>query len=174
MERRVVLKSLAVVVAGVVFIPGCDLSNKPSGGVVEAFLSPSQNELLADIVEAFIPATDTPGAKELKVHSYIKIMVIDCQEPEVQKLFLEGLHKLDEGAKERFGKGFSALTIPQQFELLRMLESSAEASDAAFYTLLKGLTIQGFMTSEYVMSNHTGYQMVPGYYYGCVPVKQNL
>ena len=170
MKRRVALKSLAVVVAGVVFLPGCDLSNKASSEVVQSFMSSSQEKLLASIVETIIPATDTPGARELEVHNYIKIMVADCHEPEVQNIFFKGLDTVGELAKEKFGKDYAALSPAQQLEILKVLESSGEESEKEFYSLIKGLTIQGYMTSEYVMVNHVGYKLVPGHYKGCVPV----
>ncbi|AHM63044.1 hypothetical protein D770_23995 [Flammeovirgaceae bacterium 311] len=174
MNRRIALKSLAVVVAGVVFFPGCDQSTTSSAEVVQSFLSPTQDVLLASMVQTLIPATDTPGAKDLDVHLYMKRMVADCHEPEVQKIFFNGLDKVEELAKDKFGKGYPALNFSQQSAILTMLESSREVSVKEFYTLLKGLTIQGYITSEWVMTNHAGYQMVPGHYYGCVPVKQTL
>lgn len=171
MQRRVALKSLAVVVAGIVFLPGCDLSYKSSGEVVQFYLSPSQDQLLSSIVETFIPATDTPGAKELRVQDYVKIMVTDCHEPEVQKIFFEGLDMVGVLAKEKFGKEYSSLSISRQSDILKTMESGTQ-TDKDFYTLLKGLTIQGYMSSEYVMKEHRGYQMIPGYFHGCVPVKR--
>ena len=37
---------------------------------------------------------------------------------------------------------------------------------------LKGLTIQGYVTTEYVMVNHLNYQMAPGFWNPCVPVNK--
>lgn len=171
MKRRVALKSLAVVVAGVVFFPGCDFNNKSSGEVIQFYLSPSQDQLLTSIVETFIPATDTPGAKELRVHDYVKVMVADCHEPEVQKIFFEGLDKAGVLASEKFGNDYSSLSISRQSDILKAMETGNQ-TEKEFYVLLKGLTIQGYMSSEYVMKEHRGYQMIPGYYHGCVPVKR--
>jgi hypothetical protein len=46
----------------------------------------------------------------------------------------------------------------------------AGAELAAVYALLKGLTIRGYLSSEWVMRNHYNYQQMPGHYSGCVPV----
>lgn len=157
-------------VAGAVILPGCDLSSKSSVETIQSFLSPSQDKLLANLAELIIPVTDTPGAKDLKVHDYIKVMVADCHEPEVQKIFFNGLDTVENLSEKRFGRAFSALDAAQQKQILKRLESSGEEKEKEFYALLKGLTIQGYMTSEYVMTNLTGYQLVPGHYNGCVPV----
>jgi hypothetical protein len=37
---------------------------------------------------------------------------------------------------------------------------------------LKGLTIRGYMTTEYVMVNHLHYVMAPGFFNGCEPLKK--
>ena len=171
MKRRVALKSLAVVVAGVVFLPGCDLSSKSSTEAVQSFLPPAQDKLLASITDTFIPATDTPGASALEVPAYIKVMLADCHEQEVQKIFFKGLDKVERLSEKKFGKGFSSLETAQQQEILKTMEAG-EQPDKDFYALVKGLTVQGYMTSEYVMTNLTGYQMIPGHYYGCVPVTE--
>ena len=61
MKRRVALKSLAVVVAGVVFLPGCDFNSKSSGEVLQLDLSPSQEKLLASLVEILRRQPQPPG-----------------------------------------------------------------------------------------------------------------
>lgn len=170
MERRVALKSLAVAVAGVVFLPGCDISSKSSTEAVQSFLSPAQDKNLARIVETFIPATDTPGAEELGVHQYIKVMVADCQEMEVQQIFLKGLDQVESQAREKFGKAYAALKPAEQTQILKSFQDSAEEKNKLFFDLVKGLTIQGYMTSEYVMTEQQGFKLVPGPHYACVPV----
>ena len=170
MERRVALKGLAVMVAGVVFLPGCDISSKSSTEAVQSFLSPSQDQLLARIVETFIPATDTPGAEELGVHQYVKVMVADCHEAEVQKIFLKGLDTVETLAQDQFGEAYAALKPAEQTQILKSFQDSGEEKNKLFYDLVKGLTIQGYMTSEYVMTEQQGFKLVPGPHYACVPV----
>jgi len=40
-----------------------------------------------------------------------------------------------------------------------------------FYTAVKRLTIQSFVTSQYFLTKVQVYELVPGRYHGCVPVK---
>lgn len=36
--------------------------------------------------------------------------------------------------------------------------------------MIKRMTVDGYMGSEYVMTNITKYEMAPNRYHGCVPV----
>jgi hypothetical protein len=44
----------------------------------------------------------------------------------------------------------------------------AGAELAGVFALLKGLSIRGYLSSEWVMRNHYNYQQMPGHYSGCV------
>lgn len=133
-------------------------------------LSRGQMDLLADMAETIIPATDTPGAKALNVHQFIQKMVTDCYEPKAQDSLKNGLDSLDGLAQKSFSKPFSEGDVAQRTALLTQL--SQDTAQKEFYGLVKGLTIRGYMSSEYVMTNLTHYQFIPGHYHGCVPVPQ--
>lgn len=53
-------------------------------------LARQQADLLADMAETIIPATDTPGAKALNVHQFIQKMIKDCYEPKAQQTLRTG------------------------------------------------------------------------------------
>ena len=171
MNRRVVIRNMALAVTGLVLLPGCDLGSKKAAAQdLEPFLSADQEGLLAQVVDTIIPATDTPGAKELNVHLFVQKMVTDCYEKEAQENLVNGLNALEAKAKQKHGRMFSACSADERIALLRAMEQSGEASEQEFYKLVKGLTVRGYMNSEYVMMNLTHYEAVPGHYYGCVPV----
>lgn len=119
-------------------------------------MSSSDEALLADIVDGIIPKTDTPGAKELKLHLFVMKMVDDCHSPEEQELFLSGL----KSAKRLKGKSVEDMQI-----YLKQL-----GEEDAFGKILKQRTIQGYLNSEYVMKNKIIYELVPGRYNGAVKV----
>ena len=171
MNRRVVIRNMALAVSGLVLLPGCDLSSKKATAQdLEAFLSPGQEDLLAQVVDTIIPATDTPGARDLNVHLFVQKMVTDCHGKEAQENLVKGLQALKAEAKQKHGKVFEACSSEERIELLRAMEQSGDTAEQEFYTLVKGLTVRGYMNSEYVMMNLTHYEAVPGHYYGCVPV----
>ena len=170
MNRRVALKSLAWAAIGAMVLPGCDTRgwNEKSVQTADSLLSPEQRRLLAEITETFIPATDTPGAKELGVHQYIQKIVADCYDEEVQAKFVKELDGVQRLAKSKFGKSFAEGSSEERALVFEQMEASSEEDQQAFYALVKELTIQGYMTSEYVMTKLTKYEMVPGRYLGCV------
>ncbi|GAB3998203.1 hypothetical protein GCM10028807_45250 [Spirosoma daeguense] len=135
-------------------------------------LSSAQAEVLTEMVETIIPATDTPGAKALNIHQFVQKMIADCYEPKAQDTFRSGLDSLDSWAQKSFGKSFREGDVAQRTGLLAQLSKSDDAAQKDFYSVVKALTVRGYMTSEYVMTNLTNYQFIPGHYNGCVPVKK--
>lgn len=133
-------------------------------------LTREQAELLAELVETIIPTTDTPGAKELNVHQFVQKMVADCYPTTAQNTLQQGLDSLNNLADKSVGKPFADGSAEQRTTLLTQL--AQDPDQKGFYSLVKGLTIRGYMSSEYVMTNLTHYQFIPGHYYGCVPVAQ--
>lgn len=129
-----------------------------------------QEEILKEIVETIIPKTDTPGAGELNVATFVQRMVTDCYDQKTQDNFSKGITALDVKSNKSFGKPFTGITKVQQLELLQELEKSTDPDSKSFFGLLKNLTIQGYMTSEYVMTNLTHFEFIPARYHGCVPV----
>jgi hypothetical protein len=117
------------------------------------------------------PATETPGAKALNVHQFVQKMVSDCYDKSVQENLAKGLNSLDGLAKTAYSKSFAQGDTAQRTALLTQLSKSDDKAQKDFYSLVKGLTIRGYMSSEYVMTNLTHYQFIPGHYYGCVPVQ---
>lgn len=169
MQRRVALKNMAAAV-GLMSLPAWASSwNTSSVAAGPATFTPGQEALLAEIVETIIPATDTPGAKTLGVHQFVQKMVADCFGKEVQKGFANGLKGVEETARKNGAASFAALDPAGRTALLQSLEAGSDP-DKEFYGLVKGLTIRGYLASEYVMTNLTHYEMMPGRYHGCVPV----
>ncbi len=175
MNRRSALRNFVFISAGVAVLPYC----KEEGGKVSIALkkiriNADQEKLLAAITETIIPTTDTPGAKEVSSHLFALTMVDDCASPEEQEKFLKGMQQFEELTKKRFGKSFTQCTPSQREELLRDIQKkegiAKEVTD--FFNAIKGLTLQSYLTSEYYMTNVQKFEMVPGRYHGCVPIKE--
>ncbi|GHB78144.1 gluconate 2-dehydrogenase subunit 3 family protein [Persicitalea jodogahamensis] len=172
MQRRTALKNVAASMGAMVALPAWASNWNQKSIKKIGFLTIAEDEMLAEVVETFIPVTDTPGAKELNVHRFVQKMVAECYEPEVKKTLNDGLASLDKYSQQTFKKPFAAGTPPQRIHILEGLELSDDPSVRAFFPLVKNLTIQGYMNSEYVMTNLTHYEMIPGRFHGCVPIKE--
>ena len=172
MERRHVIKTLAVGIGGLVTLPAW--ANGWTAAIVQSspsVLTAFEADILAEIVETIIPKTDIVGAKDLKVHDFIQKMIADCYDLPVQTNFKNGLKTLDDSAMDSYAKPFAVCDKTQRETLLNNLATATDASQKDFFALVKNLTIQGFTSSEFVMTTFLKYKMVPGHYYGCVPVE---
>ncbi|WP_229216461.1 gluconate 2-dehydrogenase subunit 3 family protein [Dyadobacter sp. 3J3] len=170
MERRVALKGMAAAMGAMVSLPVWASGwNDSSLGKVK-FSGAGQAEILKGAVDAIIPATDTPGAGELGVATFVRRMVTDCYDKKTQDTFDKGIAGLDAQSSKSFGKSFTEASKAQQLQLLQETEKSSDSETKSFFGLLKNLTIQGYMSSEYVMTNLTHFEFIPARYHGCVPV----
>jgi hypothetical protein len=172
MDRRKVLKQLAIATGGLVTLPqwmvSCGISDS---NVHTTSFSSVEQQLLAGVADTIIPAGNSVGALSVGVDKYLQKLIDDCYEKDVQdnvKLQLNGLEK---SAKTKFKKSFAECSqLPRQ-ELLLALSSSNVKAEKAFFTLIKSETIKGFNTSQKVMQEYLNYKVAPGHYYGCVDVK---
>jgi len=174
MQRRVALKNIALAIGGLMALPAwANGWSEASIQHVSPYLTANQDALLAEIVETILPATETPGAKDLKIQSFVQKMILDCYETEVQENVKEGLKAANNLAKQNYGKAFITGTNLQREAVLTQMETSTNTNWSSFYKLVKELTLQGYLTSEYYLTTHTNYKMIPGHYYGCVPVSSS-
>jgi hypothetical protein len=132
-----------------------------------------QEKLLEELTETILPATSTPGAKDIYAHLFALRMLDDCYKEEDQKRFLKGMEQFEKMAKAQLDTSFVKASPAQRQTLLKNIEADKEAKDDVnyFYSTTKGLTIQAYTTSEYYLTRVHVYEMVPSRYHGCVPVK---
>ncbi|MBL7857385.1 MAG: gluconate 2-dehydrogenase subunit 3 family protein [Cyclobacteriaceae bacterium] len=133
--------------------------------------APAEQQLLASVVDALIPAGDSIGALSLGVDQFLIKLFDQCYEKEIQENINHQLDQLNQTAKSVFEKDFSDCDQQQRQELLLRLASSESKNEKDFFNLIKSETIRGFTTSREVMVNYLHYKQVPGHYYGCVDVK---
>jgi hypothetical protein len=172
MQRRNALKNVAATMGALVALPAWASGWNGQKIPKATLLTPAEDNLLAEVVETIIPTTDTPGAKELGVHRFVEKMVADCYDQKAQESFQTGLAALDAFSQQIFKKPFTSGTPKQRIYILQGTELSDDPAKKTFFGMVKSLTIQGYMSSEYVMTNLTKYELVPGRFHGCVPVKQ--
>ncbi len=149
-------------------------------------------QLLDDIAETILPATQTPGAKAAGCGAVMATFIRDCYEPAQQQLVKAGLVDIRALAKHQFNNDFLALTAAQKLTLLQALDTASKnaSSGAAgnsslsgsrqkqrdgaphYFVLLKQLSIFTFFTSKVGGTQVLRYQAVPGHYNGDLPYKK--
>lgn len=159
MNRRKVIGHLIWMGAGIAFLPSCVYKqDQVSIQLKKIQINPKQEKFLTALAAAIIPATDSPGATELGAHLFALKMVDDCMTKESQDAFLAGLQSMQGD-------------VAEPAKLMEAAEKSGNKDQLGFLKEYRRLVIQGYTQSQYVMTNLLPYELVPGKYYGCVPVK---
>lgn len=91
------------------------------------FLDEHQNETLIILSDMFIPATDTPGAKEALVNRYIDL-VMAAETHENQRAFVSNLSYIDGESMRLYKSAFRYLSREDQDDLLHTMAYSKSGS----------------------------------------------
>lgn len=180
MNRRIALKQLGLITAGAALLPACvnEAAKATSIALKNIKVTGGQEAILAEVADTLIPATDIPGAKAMNLQQFILRMVDDCQSAEAQKDFESGLTAFEESVDKKFGKSFEELAPADRKAFIAELDANARTEKeneslsqlSKFYLMTRRYTIQGFTSSEYVLTNVLPYNMIPGKFLGCVPI----
>ena len=172
MQRRSAVKNIALTIGATIVLPSwANAWNKDLFQNNQYRVSPQEN-LLAEIVETIIPKTNTPGAKELNIQQFIPKMITDCYDKKSQEIYAKGFELVDNSSKNLYSKSFMDCDAKQKLKVLNKMSKSENSDEKSFIELVKGLTIRGYLSSEYVMTNLQIYEYAPARYHGCVPVKK--
>jgi Gluconate 2-dehydrogenase subunit 3 len=199
MDRRELLKLIAlatgsVVIGGEFFLSGC--KNKDAG--TGMMFSAGDISFLDEVAETILPKTKTPGAKDAEVGKFMTVMVTDCYDENDQRIFHEGMKKLDDACDKRHHTTFMKATPQQRTELL--LAADKEAKDYNkkkaeadkpeyekaktdlvykkhllpnhYFTQMKQLALLGYFTSKPALQQVFDYHAVPQRYDGNTPYKK--
>ncbi len=159
-------------VGGLISLPAWASGWTPDSIGRVSTVSLDEESLLGDIVETFIPQTDTPGAKSLNVHQFVLRMIRDCYDQTAQATLQQGLVLTDATAQQTYNKTFAECDAIQRKDVLAKLTISPDPAGKPFVDLVKNLTIRGYMNSEFYLVNVQKFNMAPGFYHGCVPVQK--
>lgn len=175
MHRREALKNLALISGGAVLVPSC---NFEQDDILAAYknlkVTESQRDLLSLVADTIIPPGEIKGAADIAVQDFILVMVNDCVEAERQVLFTSGLQAFN-GYSKKIAGNFSPLEAAEKEKVvaqgMAIPDESTDETEKAirtFLTLTKRFTIQGYMMSEYIMTQVKPYSLIPGEYSGAV------
>ena len=181
MDRRELLKMITVLtggafIGGELLLSGC--KNEPAIG--GASFTAADIAFLDEVAETILPATKSPGAKAAKVGEFMTVMVNDCYEEKDQKIYHEGISKLNDACKKANSKSFVDCTPEQRTAFLTTLDKEAKdymkskkpEDPAHYFTMMKQLTLFGYFTSKEGANQALRYVAVPGRYEGCVDYKK--
>ena len=184
MNRRDALSRVALILGGTViganiFLEGCRPADKKVMTGLD--FQPEDIAYLDEIADTILPTTaSSPGAKAAAVGTFMTVMVKDCYEEKDQKIFVEGMNKLQDACKKKNDKYFMECTPQQRHELLVELDKEQrdhtkdkKKEDADHYfRMMKELTLLGYFTSEIGATKALRYVESPGRYDACIPYKK--
>jgi hypothetical protein len=185
MNRRDALSRVALLFGGTIigaefFLSGCkNPESKATAGSLD--FSEKNIAFLDEVGETILPTTpSSPGAKATKIGEFMKTMVTDCYDENDQKIFMEGIGKLNDAADKKYGKSFEKLSPEERKAFLIELDKEAkdygktkkEGDPNHYFSMMKQLTLLGYFTSEIGATKALRYVAVPGRWEGCVDYKK--
>ena len=114
MSRREAILRMSALLGGVALIgssaliTGCKAEK--AGTASTAAFTPDDIAYLDEIAETILPTTSTPGAKAAKTGAFMALMVTDTYHDEDEKIFRDGMRKLDEASQKKNGASFMKST----------------------------------------------------------------
>jgi gluconate 2-dehydrogenase gamma chain len=186
MNRREAIQRTALVLGYAISAPalaavlnGCkaapELNYKP------VFFTEDQARLVSELAEIILPKSDTPGAKDVGVPSFIDLVLKDTYAQKDKDRYLKGLAEFEELATKNFGDSFIDLDPEKQKEHVKAVHDQAveagrkgefKKEERPFILMTKELTLLGFFTSEPGATQVLQYEPVPGAYHGCIPIAE--
>lgn len=180
MDRREIIKYIglitgAVVVGGDAFLMGCRTDSDSKVIVKDDFI-----KLFEELAEVILPkTTNLVGAKDVQVGK-LMVAIVENHYSEVErKSFLEGLQTIGD-------TNFMLLDQMEKQDYIMILEKESAASPFIkkidehgnkiqiphTYTMIKQLTLMGYLSSETVARTVFNYLPIPGKYEKCVEVDE--
>ena len=121
--RREAVFRISTIIGGVAvlgsgaFVTACRREYK-----VGADFTNDEVAYLDEIADTILPPTGTPGAKAAKTGAFMALMVRDTYNADDDKVFREGMGKLNDAMKDKYGKTFMEATPQQRLEMLNSLD----------------------------------------------------
>lgn len=127
MNRRELLKMIAMVTGGAVvgsefLLEGC--TNPSAVGSVG--FTKEDIDFLNEVAETILPATKSPGAKAANVGQFMTVAVKDCYTENDQKIFHDGMQKLQDASKKMNETSFIKASEKQRHDLLVSIDKEAK------------------------------------------------
>lgn len=142
----------------------------------------NKENLIEEIAETILPATESPGAKDAKVHEFVIAMLMECTEVKSQYNFIRGLKNLEDLTQKQFNKDFIACNIEERIHILTAMEHDEKSVSGivqrikqkimgnGFIYMMKYYTVLGYCTSEIGATKGLAYDYIPGSYVACMPL----
>ena len=181
MDRRKALKNIGTGFGAIAVTPtlvSLFQSCQSAATYAPAYFSSSDFEKISNLMELIIPATDIPGAIELKLPEFTDGYIAAVWDEDRQGKFAEGWKAFLTASAAISGKGVDQMNASDWDAILsKYLKQGSEISDvekdaASFASQLRSLSVNAFKTNEFIGENVLAYAPVPGEQRGCVDLME--
>jgi hypothetical protein len=163
MQRRDALKRLGWLSTGLVLSTTGLLNACTARQKSRTELTSKDVLLLDDIGETILPTTeDAVGAKAVAIGAYMLTTINDCYSIEKRATMIKGLDELEASCDREYRRKFVELSPSEKTIFLTKLDPKEKTSADHYITMLKYLTIHGYVTSELGATKFLRYDPVPG------------
>lgn len=181
MKRRTSIKILGLGFIGTSFYSMIKWMNKEETNFQTLLIT--RKSLIADLADTIIPTTDTPGAKDAGVESFIIMAMLDCEGKKNQQNFARGLDEVEELSIRKYHTSFEKCSAQNKIEILKYfqrkepsgmwLKMRRKVLGDSFFYLLTYYTSFGFCTSYLGSTVALSYDPIPEVYQSCIYVSEN-
>lgn len=173
MNRRFILKSLAVVAIGTTLPIGCTpKDNIWEEGLNKISMNPQASLFISDLSQLILPTEGIDYTTPETLSQFVETMINDCHSSEDIMKYGQGYDEYKLFLKEKLSTNLKKLSDTDINTLYESVKDEAVMSENAryFFTKTKDLTVHHFKSSEYYLTNFTNYEMVPGRFNGCATI----
>ncbi|MEM9820113.1 MAG: gluconate 2-dehydrogenase subunit 3 family protein [Bacteroidota bacterium] len=185
MNRRKAIQQIALLSAGAVLLPSCQLEAIPVFDNIP--LERPQYAFIDQLANALLPIDPVLVQNPDSRIDFILNMVNDCCLPKQIQKFIEGYQSLMQQLTSKDVRTFQDLTAEQQYDWLEALEQinkneheqaaaqklpleKVQSASSFFYEKVKQLSQQHFTSSAYFLSQHLDFEFVPSRFSGCAKI----
>lgn len=122
--RREAIRRVTAVLGGIALVGGDALltgcRDERAGDAAQ--FSAEDIAFLDEVAETILPQTSTPGAKAAGVGAFMALLVADTYGEREQRVFRDGMRKLDERCRQTHGASFMEATPQQRLALLEEVD----------------------------------------------------
>ena len=171
MNRRNVIKSLSALAIGSYIIGGCQVKDLIwEEGATQIKIGSTPAEFIQKLSQLILPSESIQYTTPEPLTQYIETMVNDCS-TQVQIMdYGQGYKEYQLFIKEKLNKDIDDLNEDEVLQLFDAVKDEETMPPAAqyFFSQTRKLCISHFTTSEYYLTNHTKYEMIPSRFDGCM------
>jgi len=120
--RREAVLRVAAILGGIALTGGTALITGCRENKVGQPFTADEIAYLDEIADTILPTTSTPGAKAAKTGAFMALTVKDTYSAEDDRIFRDGMRKLDDASKDKNGATFMKATPEQRLALLQTLD----------------------------------------------------